>query len=175
MELRLSLGVVSSSSKPFVDETQISTAQVPHLSSFYTGLSLPSKSTDEQVEDEDVQKHSSRGTIQGKNPSLFGSDSGKYGEYVGIFKRSLDDHGGNALVEGERGSSNVKASDHEDENGTTRKKHRLSKQQSAFLEESFMKHSSTLNPVSNIKITYLLHIYAKLLLSLQAEHVWTCL
>ena len=36
----------------------------------------------------------------------------------------------------------------EDENGSTRKKLRLSKTQSAFLEDSFKEHT-TLNPVSN--------------------------
>lgn len=45
----------------------------------------------------------------------------------------------------ERASS--RASDDE-ENGLTRKKLRLSKEQSAFLEESFKEHN-TLNPVSN--------------------------
>lgn len=39
-----------------------------------------------------------------------------------------------------------RASD-DDENGSTRKKLRLSKEQSAFLEESFKEHT-TLNPVS---------------------------
>lgn len=47
-------------------------------------------------------------------------------------------------LETERASS--RASD-DDENGSTRKKLRLSKDQSAFLEESFKEHS-TLNPVS---------------------------
>lgn len=46
--------------------------------------------------------------------------------------------------EAERASS--RASD-EEENGLTRKKLRLSKEQSAFLEESFKEHN-TLNPVS---------------------------
>lgn len=41
-----------------------------------------------------------------------------------------------------------RASD-DDENGSTRKKLRLSKEQSAFLEESFKEHN-TLNPVSQI-------------------------
>ena len=45
--------------------------------------------------------------------------------------------------EGEGGD---RASD-DDENGSTRKKLRLSKEQSAFLEESFKEHT-TLNPVS---------------------------
>ena len=47
-------------------------------------------------------------------------------------------------IETERASS--RASD-DDENGSTRKKLRLSKEQSAFLEESFKEHN-TLNPVS---------------------------
>lgn len=46
--------------------------------------------------------------------------------------------------DGERAGS--KGSD-EDENGLGRKKLRLSKEQSAFLEESFKEHN-TLNPVS---------------------------
>lgn len=57
--------------------------------------------------------------------------------------RSKRDH---LEVEIERASS--RASDDE-ENGSTRKKLRLSKDQSAFLEESFKEHS-TLNPVSKI-------------------------
>ena len=51
------------------------------------------------------------------------------------------------VVETERAGS--RASDDE-ENGSTRKKLRLSKEQSAFLEESFKEHS-TLNPVSHPK------------------------
>lgn len=47
-------------------------------------------------------------------------------------------------IDAERACS--RASD-DDENGSTRKKLRLSKDQSAFLEESFKEHS-TLNPVS---------------------------
>lgn len=48
---------------------------------------------------------------------------------------------------GESGRASSRASD-EDENGCTRKKLRLSKEQSAFLEESFKEHN-TLNPVSS--------------------------
>lgn len=55
--------------------------------------------------------------------------------------RSKRDH---LEIETERASS--RASD-DDENGSTRKKLRLSKEQSAFLEESFKEHN-TLNPVS---------------------------
>ena len=66
----------------------------------------------------------------------------------GRTKRDLD-------VETERASS--RASD-DDENGSTRKKLRLSKEQSAFLEESFKEHS-TLNPVSPIsKASYFMRI-----------------
>ncbi|XP_017244234.1 homeobox-leucine zipper protein HOX11 isoform X2 [Daucus carota subsp. sativus] len=63
-------------------------------------------------------------------------------KYRGGNKRSLED-GRNDGVEGERGS-NSRASD-DDENGLARKKLRLSKEQSAFLEESFKEHN-TLNP-----------------------------
>lgn len=47
----------------------------------------------------------------------------------------------------EREGEAERASD-DDENGSTRKKLRLSKEQSAFLEESFKEHT-TLNPVSS--------------------------
>lgn len=50
------------------------------------------------------------------------------------------------IMEGETERTSSRASDDE-ENGSTRKKLRLSKEQSAFLEESFKEHS-TLNPVS---------------------------
>lgn len=48
----------------------------------------------------------------------------------------------------------------EDENGTARKKLRLSKTQSAFLEDSFKEHT-TLNPVSNSHFPspYLFHCF----------------
>lgn len=53
-----------------------------------------------------------------------------------------------AEIEPERASS--RASD-DDENGSTRKKLRLSKQQSAFLEESFKEHN-TLNPKQKLAL-----------------------
>lgn len=53
---------------------------------------------------------------------------------------------GNDAVEAERASS--RASDDDDTGCNARKKLRLSKEQSAFLEESFKEHN-TLNPVSN--------------------------
>lgn len=45
----------------------------------------------------------------------------------------------------------------EEENGSPRKKLRLSKEQSAYLEESFKEHS-TLNPVCCISILFLFYI-----------------
>lgn len=49
--------------------------------------------------------------------------------------------------EGEAERASSRASDEDDVNGNNRKKLRLSKEQSAFLEESFKEHN-TLNPVS---------------------------
>lgn len=67
-----------------------------------------------------------------------------------IFRNGLlgkRDHTGADGGDRERGgSSNSRASD-DDENGLGRKKLRLTKEQSAFLEESFKEHN-TLNPVS---------------------------
>ncbi|KAK6945386.1 Homeobox domain [Dillenia turbinata] len=57
-------------------------------------------------------------------------------------------------VEGERASS--RASD-DDENGLTRKKLRLSKEQSAFLEESFKEHN-TLNPKQKLALAKQLNL-----------------
>ncbi|KAK4272601.1 hypothetical protein QN277_021133 [Acacia crassicarpa] len=62
-------------------------------------------------------------------------------------KRELDD-------DGER--TNSRASD-DDENGSTRKKLRLSKEQSAFLEESFKEHS-TLNPKQKLVLAKQLNL-----------------
>lgn len=61
---------------------------------------------------------------------------------------------GNDAVEGERASSRV--SD-EDENGMSRKKLRLSKEQSAFLEESFKEHN-TLNPKQKLALAEQLNL-----------------
>lgn len=189
MELGLSLGGDSSSSKPFLDTPQKPATKVPNLS-FHMGLTLHSKSTTDDDEDEyiDIDDHSSQETIKDKtsplplltlaplhrfphqsdNGSSEGGSSGNVrvtrgfdvnrtvvveeatspfcmdlAVYRGFgSKRSLEDHG-NDVVEGERGS-NSRASD-DDENGLARKKLRLSKEQSAFLEESFKEHN-TLNP-----------------------------
>lgn len=81
--------------------------------------------------------------------SSFRMDFGLFKSCVNIMgagnKRNSESAGGNDGGEPERASS--RASD-EDENGiNTRKKLRLSKEQSAYLEESFKEHH-TLNPVS---------------------------
>ena len=55
------------------------------------------------------------------------------------------------------------ASDEDDENGSTRKKLRLSKQQSVFLEESFKEHT-TLNPVILTFLFSLFHFNTQSLL-----------
>ncbi|KAJ0095739.1 hypothetical protein Patl1_17290 [Pistacia atlantica] len=64
------------------------------------------------------------------------------------------DFGNGNETEGERGSSRF--SD-EDENGCTRKKLRLSKEQSAFLEESFKEHN-TLNPKQKLALAKQLNL-----------------
>ncbi|KAK4411013.1 Homeobox-leucine zipper protein HAT14 [Sesamum angolense] len=64
---------------------------------------------------------------------------------LGGQKREFEAATGNDVVESERGSD-------DDENGLqTRKKLRLSKEQSAFLEESFKEHS-TLNPKQKLAL-----------------------
>lgn len=62
---------------------------------------------------------------------------------LSICRQGATGSGGN---DNENGRTTSRASD-EEENGSTRKKLRLSKEQSAFLEESFKEHN-TLNPVS---------------------------
>nr|XP_027102841.1 homeobox-leucine zipper protein HOX11-like [Coffea arabica] len=70
-------------------------------------------------------------------------------------KRDFGAAGGNDVVEAERTSS--RASD-EDENGlNTRKKLRLSKEQSAYLEESFKEHN-TLNPKQKLALAKQLNL-----------------
>lgn len=66
----------------------------------------------------------------------FSMRNGNAAEYGGAVRNKRDNEG----TEAERASD-------DDENGSTRKKLRLSKEQSAFLEESFKEHT-TLNPVS---------------------------
>lgn len=77
--------------------------------------------------------------------NLGGNHNNNSSSIAGGHRMDLVIYGGNDAAEAERASS--RASD-EDENGlNTRKKLRLSKEQSAFLEESFKEHN-TLNPVS---------------------------
>ncbi|KAA8520296.1 hypothetical protein F0562_014552 [Nyssa sinensis] len=75
------------------------------------------------------------------------------GGNVGGNKRDSET-AGNDVVEAERASS--RASD-EDENGLTRKKLRLSKEQSAYLEESFKEHN-TLNPKQKLALAKQLNL-----------------
>ncbi|CAI9103211.1 OLC1v1001659C1 [Oldenlandia corymbosa var. corymbosa] len=76
------------------------------------------------------------------------------GNLVSNHKRDFG-AGANDVVEGERGSS--RASD-EDENGPNgRKKLRLSKEQSAYLEESFKEHN-TLNPKQKLALAKQLNL-----------------
>ncbi|ESQ40598.1 hypothetical protein EUTSA_v10014027mg [Eutrema salsugineum] len=65
-------------------------------------------------------------------------------------KRDIDD-------EVERSASRASNEDNDDENGTPRKKLRLSKDQSAFLEDSFKEHS-TLNPKQKIALAKQLNL-----------------
>ncbi|KAL6141527.1 hypothetical protein ACLB2K_059815 [Fragaria x ananassa] len=94
----------------------------------------------EEAEDAAPQLSSPNSTV-----SSFQMDFG-----VRRSKRDLDLE----VLETERASS--RASD-DDENGSTRKKLRLSKDQSAFLEESFKEHS-TLNPKQKIALAKQLNL-----------------
>lgn len=76
-------------------------------------------------------------------------DISLYNNYIGNDRNRFKIDNSEGDGEGERGSS--RASDEDDTNCSTRKKLRLSKDQSAFLEESFKEHN-TLNPVSPSKI-----------------------
>lgn len=85
--------------------------------------------------------------------SSFQMDFGIYGRGNGGNKRDCE-AAGNDVVEVERASS--RASD-EDENGLSRKKLRLSKEQSAYLEESFKEHN-TLNPKQKLALAKQLNL-----------------
>lgn len=94
---------------------------------------------------DDCGAHSSPNSAVSSFQVEFGISSGSGGGRSNN-KRDLE---ADAERDGSRGSD-------DDENGLTRKKLRLSKEQSAFLEESFKEHS-TLNPVSRF-IFYIIHI-----------------
>lgn len=64
---------------------------------------------------------------------------------------------GNENDEVERSTSRASNEDNDDDNGATRKKLRLSKDQSAFLEDSFKEHS-TLNPKQKIALAKQLNL-----------------
>ncbi|OWM78972.1 hypothetical protein CDL15_Pgr003143 [Punica granatum] len=88
-------------------------------------------------ETDDGGAHSSPNSAVSSFHMEFGISSGSGGRGN---KRDLE---ADAERDGSRGSD-------DDENGLTRKKLRLSKEQSAFLEESFKEHS-TLNPQLNLR------------------------
>lgn len=78
-----------------------------------------------------------------------GNNNNNYGqEMMGIIVGGGD--------QGERGATTSRGSDDE-ENGSTRKKLRLSKEQSAFLEESFKEHH-TLNPKQKLALAKQLNL-----------------
>ncbi|GAB2266895.1 homeobox-leucine zipper protein [Dionaea muscipula] len=67
------------------------------------------------------------------------------------------DHGGGGGVGGGEGEKATSRASDDDENGSTRKKLRLSKEQSAFLEESFKEHH-TLNPKQKLALAKQLNL-----------------
>lgn len=86
--------------------------------------------------------------------SMMSSFRMEFGMYRNRRNDNKRDHG---HVEMERDSNSRGASDEEDDNGLlARKKLRLTKDQSAFLEESFKEHH-TLNPVSRYIYFYCTH------------------
>ena len=91
----------------------------------------------DEVEDRSASPNSAASSFQ-MEFGLYGG-GGNISSRIDQMKNSVL----NEVGESERASS--RASD-EDENGSTRKKLRLSKDQSAYLEESFKEHN-TLNPV----------------------------
>lgn len=99
----------------------------------------------EEADDGGSQSHSSPNSAMSSLHMELGISSGSGGGRSNG-KRDLE---ADAERDGSRGSD-------DDENGLTRKKLRLSKEQSAFLEESFKEHS-TLNPVSCLTYTILLN------------------
>lgn len=88
--------------------------------------------------------------------SSFRMEFGSYkaGNVSGNKRSNMEPTGNDAVVEAERTSS--RASD-EDENGLSRKKLRLSKEQSAYLEESFKEHN-TLNPKQKLALAKQLNL-----------------
>ncbi|KAL5995434.1 hypothetical protein ACLOJK_025496 [Asimina triloba] len=85
--------------------------------------------------------------VSSPNSGVSSSPQMEISIYTSGVKRDRDqEYGG---IESEAGRASSRASD-EDENGMARKKLRLSKEQSAFLEESFKEHN-TLNPVISTK------------------------
>uniref|UniRef100_A0A1J3E8Z2 Homeobox-leucine zipper protein HAT14 n=1 Tax=Noccaea caerulescens TaxID=107243 RepID=A0A1J3E8Z2_NOCCA len=108
------------------------------------------------AEDEDEEEDEAVPSMSVSPPnsvtSSFRLDFGikSYGYERRSNKRDIDD-------EVERSASRASNEDNDDENGTTRKKLRLSKDQSAFLEDSFKEHS-TLNPKQKIALAKQLNL-----------------
>ncbi|KAL0464376.1 UNVERIFIED_CONTAM: Homeobox-leucine zipper protein HAT14 [Sesamum latifolium] len=101
---------------------------------------------------EEVSSANSVGTTSSPFHMEFGMFRSSTGNLqVGGQKREFEAATGHDVVESERGSD-------DDENGLqTRKKLRLSKEQSAFLEESFKEHS-TLNPKQKLALAKQLNL-----------------
>ncbi|XP_022991918.1 homeobox-leucine zipper protein HOX11-like [Cucurbita maxima] len=114
-----------------------------NLTNPYQGFPWPSSENDEG-EDRTASPNSAASSFQ--------MEFGLYGGGGNISCQR--DQMENGVIESERASS--RASD-EDENGSTRKKLRLSKEQSAFLEESFKEHN-TLNPKQKLALAKQLNL-----------------
>lgn len=92
--------------------------------------------------------------------SMYRSSSAGCGRTSNNYKRNFE---GNELEETDRdrdrnGTCSRASDEEENENGNARKKLRLSKEQSAFLEESFKEHN-TLNPVSSNTLSLSLSLF----------------
>ncbi|KAH7544811.1 homeobox-leucine zipper protein HOX11 [Ziziphus jujuba] len=89
------------------------------------------------------------------------SNSGGSSFQMDICLYNYRNNGGNNYKrdhsEGEAERASSRASDDDDANGSTRKKLRLSKEQSAFLEESFKEHN-TLNPKQKLALAKQLNL-----------------
>ncbi|XP_050230535.1 homeobox-leucine zipper protein HOX11 isoform X2 [Mercurialis annua] len=93
----------------------------------------------------DVNRSSAEETEEGGALSSPNSGASSFQMEFGIIRGNKRDS-----VEGERGSD-------DEENGSTRKKLRLTKEQSAFLEESFKEHN-TLNPKQKLALAKQLNL-----------------
>lgn len=118
-----------------------------NLTNPYQGFPWPSSENDEG-EDRTASPNSAASSFQ--------MEFGLYGGGGNISCRRDQIENGVMNEVGESGRASSRASD-EDENGCTRKKLRLSKEQSAFLEESFKEHN-TLNPKQKLALAKQLNL-----------------